>query len=77
MLCREKVTIPKGKGYVLMQGGGIEKTIIDWGDHQTTDTSATFTAYPNNIVITNITFKVHFFVYISIDTYLINTPLTI
>jgi len=48
-----------------MQGGGIDKTIIAYGDHQLTTTSATFTSYPSNIIITGITFKVRLFIYIS------------
>nr|ACC68156.1 putative pectinesterase family protein [Arabidopsis halleri subsp. halleri] len=54
---KEKVTIPADKGYIYMQGRGIEKTIIAYGDHQQTDTSATFTSYASNIIITGITFK--------------------
>ncbi|ESQ39376.1 hypothetical protein EUTSA_v10001795mg [Eutrema salsugineum] len=53
----EKVTIPMDKGYIYMQGRGIEKTIIAYDDHQLTDTSPTFTAYPDNIIISGITFK--------------------
>lgn len=41
-----------------MQDEGIEKTIIAYDDHQGTDTSATFTAQPDDIVISGITFKV-------------------
>lgn len=46
-----------------MQGGGIENTIIAYDDHEFTDTSATFIAYPNNIIISGITFKVRLFIY--------------
>ncbi|KFK37475.1 hypothetical protein AALP_AA4G261800 [Arabis alpina] len=53
----EKVTIPYGKGYIYLQGGGIEKTIIAYDDHQMTDTSPTFTALPDNIIISGITIK--------------------
>ncbi|CAD5318897.1 unnamed protein product [Arabidopsis thaliana] len=49
--------IYRGKGYIYMQGGGIDKTIIAYGDHQLTTTSATFTSYPSNNIITGITFK--------------------
>ncbi|XP_010518423.1 PREDICTED: putative pectinesterase 10 [Camelina sativa] len=53
----EKVKIPYNKGYVYLQGRGIEKTIIAYNDHQFTDTSSTFTAFPDNIIITGITFR--------------------
>lgn len=46
-----------------MLGEGIEKTIIAYDDHEFTDTSATFIAYPNNIIISGITFKVRLFIY--------------
>lgn len=55
---REKVTIPKDKGFIYVQGGGIEKTIIAYDDNQSTDTSPTFTALPDNIIISGITIKV-------------------
>ncbi|CAH2057643.1 unnamed protein product, partial [Thlaspi arvense] len=53
----ENVTIPIGKGYIYLQGAGIEKTTIAYDDHQLTNTSSTFTSYPDNIIISGITFK--------------------
>ncbi|CAN8284458.1 unnamed protein product [Cochlearia groenlandica] len=53
----EKVTIPRDKGYIYMKGEGIEKTIIAYDDHKLTDTSPTFTALSDNIIISCITFK--------------------
>ncbi|VVB03599.1 unnamed protein product [Arabis nemorensis] len=53
----EKVTIPKDKGFIYMQGEGIEKTIIAYDDHQSTDTSPTFTAFSDDIIISGITIK--------------------
>ncbi|VYS55805.1 unnamed protein product [Arabidopsis thaliana] len=54
---REKVTIPKEKGFIYLQGKGIEQTVIEYDDHQATDISATFTAFADDIVISGITFK--------------------
>ncbi|CAH2060603.1 unnamed protein product [Thlaspi arvense] len=53
----EEVTIPKNKGYIYLQGEGIQKTIIAYDSHQATDTSATFTAFSDYIVISGVTFK--------------------
>ncbi|CAA7044273.1 unnamed protein product [Microthlaspi erraticum] len=54
---REKLTIPKEKGFIYLQGEGIEHTVVEYDDHQATDTSATFSAFADDIVISGITFK--------------------
>ncbi|XP_031274134.1 probable pectinesterase 66 [Pistacia vera] len=54
---KEKVTIPVEKSCIFLQGAGNKLTRIEWGDHESTDTSATFTSFPNNIVAEGITFK--------------------
>ncbi|XP_015572328.2 probable pectinesterase 55 [Ricinus communis] len=54
---REKVTIPVKKPCIFLEGAGIRLTSIEWGDHEATSTSATFTSYPDNIVAKGITFK--------------------
>ncbi|CAN8270978.1 unnamed protein product [Cochlearia groenlandica] len=54
---REKVTIPMEKKFIYLQGEGIEHTVIEYDDHEATDTSATFSAFADNIVISDITFK--------------------
>ncbi|XP_050238033.1 probable pectinesterase 66 [Mercurialis annua] len=54
---REKVTIPENKPCIFLQGAGRKLTIIEWGDHETTNTSATFTSFSDNIIARGITFK--------------------
>ncbi|CAH2070632.1 unnamed protein product [Thlaspi arvense] len=55
---KEKVRIPQDKGFIYMQGGGIEKTIIAYEkEHLLTDATATFTSFSDNIIISGITFK--------------------
>ncbi|XP_055962339.1 putative pectinesterase 10 [Mercurialis annua] len=54
----EKVTIPVKKPCIFLEGAGSKSTSIEWGDHQLTSSSATFTSYPDNIVAKGITFKV-------------------
>ncbi|EEF47240.1 hypothetical protein RCOM_1346490 [Ricinus communis] len=44
---------------IFLEGAGIRLTSIEWGDHEASSTSATFTSYPNNIVAKGITFKGH------------------
>ncbi|XP_057443959.1 probable pectinesterase 29 [Lotus japonicus] len=49
---REKViTIPVDKPYILLQGEGKTKTLVQWGDHDNTLQSATFTTLADNIII--------------------------
>ncbi|XP_010544960.1 PREDICTED: probable pectinesterase 66 [Tarenaya hassleriana] len=54
---QEKVVIPKTKPCIFLQGGGIDKTVIEYGDHEQTDTSATFSAFSDDIMAKDITFK--------------------
>lgn len=57
---REKVTIPKGKSCIFIDGAGSRVTEIQWNDHQTTATSATFTSFAENLVVRGIAFRVVF-----------------
>uniref|UniRef100_A0A2C9WNC1 Pectinesterase n=1 Tax=Manihot esculenta TaxID=3983 RepID=A0A2C9WNC1_MANES len=54
---REKVAIPVNKSCIFLDGAGRKLTSIEWGDHEETDTSATFTSYSDNIVAKGIKFK--------------------
>lgn len=56
--CREKVTIPPEKPFIYLEGADRSNTVITFDDHQQTDTSATFTSYPPNIIARGITFEV-------------------
>ncbi|KAF8387651.1 hypothetical protein HHK36_026305 [Tetracentron sinense] len=53
---REQVTILKNKPCILLEGYSSRTTKIVWDAHEQTDTSATFTSYPDNIVAKGITF---------------------
>ncbi|XP_047326698.1 probable pectinesterase 55 [Impatiens glandulifera] len=52
----EKVSISAEKEYIFLDGSGSSRTIISWGDHQSTGTSATFSSSANNFVSKGITF---------------------
>ncbi|KAF8387650.1 hypothetical protein HHK36_026304 [Tetracentron sinense] len=52
----EKVTIPLDKPCILLEGDGRRWTAITWDDHDQTNSSATFTSYPDNFVARDITF---------------------
>lgn len=52
------VTIPPDKPCIFLQGKSRYSTIITFDSHEETDTSATFTSHPDNIVVQGITFKV-------------------
>ncbi|KAL3749957.1 hypothetical protein ACJRO7_011000 [Eucalyptus globulus] len=54
---KELVTIPLEKPCIFLQGKGRHLTTIAFDSHQQTDTSATFTSNPDNIVVQGITFK--------------------
>ncbi|XP_044492761.1 putative pectinesterase 10 [Mangifera indica] len=54
---KEKVTIPSDKSCIFLEGSSSRRTIIEWSDHEQTNSSATFTSYPNNIVAKGIAFK--------------------
>ncbi|KAJ9171707.1 hypothetical protein P3X46_015031 [Hevea brasiliensis] len=53
----EKVTISVKKPCIFLAGAGRELTSIEWGDHEVTSTSASFTSNPDNIIAKGITFK--------------------
>jgi hypothetical protein len=57
-LCSEKVTIQNDKTCIYLEGAGKEVTSIEWNDHESTSTSATFTAQADNLVVKGIAFKV-------------------
>ncbi|KAA0048077.1 putative pectinesterase 66 [Cucumis melo var. makuwa] len=54
---KEKVTIPPEKPFIYLEGADRSNTIITFDDHQQTDTSATFTSRPPNIIARGITFE--------------------
>ncbi|KAF8043210.1 hypothetical protein BT93_A1529 [Corymbia citriodora subsp. variegata] len=54
----ELVTIPPEKPCIFLRGTGRHLTTIAFDSHQKTDTSATFTSSPDNIVVQGVTFKV-------------------
>ncbi|KAK9292614.1 hypothetical protein L1049_020589 [Liquidambar formosana] len=53
----EKVVIPPEKPCILLEGESSRFTTITWGDHEQTDTSATFSCFADNFVAKRITFK--------------------
>ncbi|KAF8387652.1 hypothetical protein HHK36_026306 [Tetracentron sinense] len=53
---KEQVTILKDKPCIFLKGYSAQTTKIVWDAHEQTDTSATFTSYPDNIVAKRITF---------------------
>ncbi|KAB2048684.1 hypothetical protein ES319_A13G127900v1 [Gossypium barbadense] len=53
----EKVTIPKQKPYIFLEGQDRSVTTITFDAHKRTDESATFTSMAENIVAKGITFK--------------------
>jgi hypothetical protein len=58
-MCSEKVTIPQEKPCIFLEGSGRDVTTIKYDDHGQTDTSATFTSSPDNVVAKGITFEVN------------------
>ncbi|PPS16475.1 hypothetical protein GOBAR_AA04100 [Gossypium barbadense] len=54
----EKVTIPKQKPYIFLEGQDRSVTTITFDAHKRTDESATFTSMAENIVAKGITFKI-------------------
>ncbi|KAG8369673.1 hypothetical protein BUALT_Bualt14G0038200 [Buddleja alternifolia] len=54
---REKVTIPFDKPFIYLKGAGRRNTIVDWDDHGSIATSATFTSQADNIIAKSLTFK--------------------
>ncbi|GAV83057.1 Pectinesterase domain-containing protein [Cephalotus follicularis] len=63
----EKVEINITKPCIFLEGAGSNVTTIEWGDHAETDTSATFTSNPDNIIAKGIKFKNTYNVPISLD----------
>jgi pectinesterase len=55
---REKLTIPHDKPYIIIQGEGMKKTIVEWDDHANTAQSPTFFTMADHIVVKFITFRV-------------------
>ncbi|XP_039021962.1 probable pectinesterase 66 [Hibiscus syriacus] len=53
----EKVTIPKDKPCVVLEGQGRSVTTISFNEHDQTDKSATFTSAADNLVASGITFE--------------------
>ncbi|KZV35827.1 hypothetical protein F511_18301 [Dorcoceras hygrometricum] len=53
---REKIQIPYDWPFIYLEGEGQRFTIVTWGDHESIETSSTFTAYADNIVVKGITF---------------------
>ncbi|XP_030544864.1 probable pectinesterase 66 [Rhodamnia argentea] len=54
---KEMVTIPPDKPCIFLKGESRASTIIAFDSHEQTDTSATFTSNPDNIVVQGISFK--------------------
>lgn len=52
------MTIPLEKPFIYLEGADSSNTVITFDDHQQTDTSATFTSRPPNIIVRGITFEV-------------------
>lgn len=57
-MCREKIKIQRNKPCILLEGEGSGVTKITYDDHQSTDTSATFSSFADNVVAKGITFEV-------------------
>lgn len=55
---REKVTIPQNKPCIFLEGASSRTTKIQWGDHDTTISSPTFTSLSENVVAKGILFQV-------------------
>lgn len=55
---REKVNIPYDKPYIILKGEGKRKTLVEWGDHDSTAQSPTFTAVADNVVVKCMSFRV-------------------
>ncbi|PKI32028.1 hypothetical protein CRG98_047591 [Punica granatum] len=54
---KEMVEIPSDKPCIFLDGMGKNITTITYDGHNQTDTSATFTSFPDNVVVRGITFK--------------------
>ncbi|XP_014511802.1 putative pectinesterase 10 [Vigna radiata var. radiata] len=54
---KERVSIPVDKACTFIQGQGADVTTITSDDHSATNTSATFTSFSINVVVSEITFQ--------------------
>ncbi|PKI51741.1 hypothetical protein CRG98_027904 [Punica granatum] len=55
---KEKLTIPREKPFIYLEGeGGLGTTSIKWDDHGHVDNSYTFTLLAENFLASRITFK--------------------
>ncbi|OVA13603.1 Pectinesterase [Macleaya cordata] len=54
---REKVVIPKDKPFILLEGEGRSRTMIQWGDHGQLNESPTFRSFADNFVARRVGFK--------------------
>ncbi|XP_057999404.1 probable pectinesterase 29 [Hevea brasiliensis] len=61
----EKVVVPEDKPFIILVGESIKKTLIQWGDHGSSNLSATFTLRADNFVAMNLSFQ---------NTYNLDTP---
>ncbi|KAI4378073.1 hypothetical protein MLD38_015610 [Melastoma candidum] len=59
----EQLTIPGNKPCIFLDGSNRHLVTITFNKHSQTDTSATFSSYPKNVVIRGITFKNSYNVY--------------
>ncbi|XP_042058447.1 probable pectinesterase 29 [Salvia splendens] len=53
---REQVIIPYDKPFIILQGTGIQTTIISWNGHGPIDRDATFNSEANNTIVRDISF---------------------
>ncbi|KAH6808545.1 Pectin lyase-like superfamily protein [Perilla frutescens var. frutescens] len=53
----EKVEIPSDKPFIYLKGEGMDSTRVVWDGHADILTSATFTSFADNIVVSGITFE--------------------
>lgn len=56
---REKVEIPRDRPCIFLDGKGRGITTITYDAHEQTDTSATFSSFPDYVIAQGITFKVY------------------
>ncbi|OWM74920.1 hypothetical protein CDL15_Pgr021271 [Punica granatum] len=54
---KEKVTVPKDKQFIYLEGEGEGRALIEWDDHGGADNSSTFTLWADNFLASHITIK--------------------
>ncbi|KAL2347812.1 hypothetical protein Fmac_001812 [Flemingia macrophylla] len=54
---REKVKIPDDKPYIILKGEAKRRTVVEWGDHDNTSQSPTFTSMADNIFVKSMSFR--------------------